>query len=41
MIDQAIIDKLQARLSELETELSQPEIYASPKAAGLVHEQRT
>lgn len=40
MIDQAIIDKLQARLTELETELSQPEIYASPKAASLVHEQR-
>lgn len=40
MIDQASIDKLTARLAELEAELARPEIYASPKAAGLVHEQR-
>jgi peptide chain release factor 1 len=40
MIDQASIDKLTARLAELEVELARPEIYASPKAASLVHEQR-
>lgn len=40
MIDQAAIDKLTTRLAELEAELARPEIYASPKAASLVHEQR-
>ncbi len=40
MIDQAIIDKIQERLAELTAELSQPEVYASSKAASLVHEQR-
>ena len=40
MIDQAAIDKLKTRLAELEAELARPEIYASPKAASLVHEQR-
>lgn len=40
MLDQTSIDKLTARLAELEAELARPEIYASPKAAGLVHEQR-
>lgn len=40
MIDQAAIDKLTTRLAELEAELARPEIYASPKAASLIHEQR-
>ncbi len=40
MIDQATIDKLTTRLAELEAELARPEIYASAKAASLVHEQR-
>jgi peptide chain release factor 1 len=40
MIDQTFIDKLTARLTELEVELARPEVYASPKAAALVHEQR-
>lgn len=40
MLDQSAIDKLRTRLAELEAELARPEIYASPKAAGLVHEQR-
>jgi peptide chain release factor 1 len=40
MIDQASVDKLTARLAELEAGVARPEIYASPKAASLVHEQR-
>lgn len=40
MIDQTQIDQLQERLHELETQLADPSVYASPKASALVHEQR-
>ncbi|MBP9827412.1 peptide chain release factor 1 [Candidatus Saccharibacteria bacterium] len=40
MIDQTIITTIKDRLSELEKQLSQPEVYASAQAASLVNEQR-
>jgi len=40
MIDQAKIDQIKSRLSEIETKLAEPSIYASPQAGALVGEQR-
>ncbi len=40
MIDQAKITEINNRLAKLEQELSDPAIYASPKSATLINEQR-
>lgn len=40
MIDQAKITEINNRLAKLEQELSDPAIYASPKSAALINEQR-
>jgi len=40
MIDKTVIKQIQERLSELNEELSNPEVYASARSANLVHEQR-
>lgn len=40
MIDPATIEKMKTRLAQIEADLARPDVYASPKAAALVHEQR-